>query len=54
MIVYPLSKTEARIVRYLLPGICCVAVLTFTALGIREILDWIENLVPLFAIGIEA
>ncbi len=50
MIVYPLSKTESRIVRWFLP---CV-LLVVTLITMADVLDWIENLIPLFAIGIEA
>ncbi|KKK73728.1 hypothetical protein LCGC14_1557700 [marine sediment metagenome] len=50
MIVYPLSKTEARIVRWFLP---CV-MLAITLITMADVLDWLEGLIPLFTIGIEA
>lgn len=53
MIMYPLSTTERRIVRWFAPCVC-LCMVAFVAMGIREILDCLEGLISLFVIGIDA
>lgn len=55
MIVYPLSKRERRIVRWIAGGACCASVLVpLIFCLIHDLIDWLEGLIPLFRIGIEA
>lgn len=55
MIMYPLTKIEDRIVRWMPRLVCIGAVASCVALNIIwDILDWFENLIPLMEIGIEA
>lgn len=55
MIVYPLSKTETRIIRWVIPAACWfpLAVAGSFCL-ICDLIEWLEGLVPLMQIGIEA
>lgn len=52
MIVYPLSKTETRIVRWLIPGACVLLALTLCI--ICDLADWFEGLIPLTWFGMDA
>ena len=54
MIVYPLSATEARIVRWIVPSACCLLAFAASLCLICDLNDWLEGLIPLFAIGIDA
>lgn len=55
MIIYPLSKRETRILRWITGGTCCAGVLLVGSFNfIVDLIDWLEGLIPLFRIGIEA
>ncbi|KKK60028.1 hypothetical protein LCGC14_3028450 [marine sediment metagenome] len=53
MIIYPLSKSEARIVCWARPFVCCV-LLAFVACVICDLADWLEGLIPLVWFGLDA